>query len=163
MKDIKDMFKFVNKRKMFLVLFLSVLYNLSVYGASFALSYYITSPLTIEKLVSLLIVISILYIVSIVLRWIYVKCSQVFLYRIQLDAEQFFYRKLQKMDTKNICKYHTGYIQNAISNTSEEYACFFETITDEVIPLVVGLISFIYVALRQSLFIGGDYRFYCQS
>lgn len=155
MKDIKDMFKFVNKRKMLLVLFLAVLYNLSVYGSSFALSYYITSPLTIKKLTSLLIAISALYVISLILRWIYVKYSQVFLYRIQLDAEQFFYRKLQKMDPQNISKYHTGYIQNAISNTSEEYACFFETITDEVIPLVVGLISFIYVALKQSLLIGG--------
>lgn len=155
MKDIKDMFKFVNKGKMFFIIFLAILYNLSIYGSSFALSYYITSPLTIEKLINLLMVISVLYVISLVLRWIYVKTSQVFLYRIQLDAEQFFYRKLQKMDPKNISKYHTGYIQNAISNTSEEYACFFETITDEVIPLIVGLISFIYVALKQSLLIGG--------
>ena len=58
------------------------------------------------------------------------------------------------MDPKNIGKYHTGYIQNAISNTAVEYACFFETINDELIPLIVGLSSFIYVALTQSLLIG---------
>ena len=60
----------------------------------------------------------------------------------------------EDMDPKNIGKYHTGYIQNAISNTAVEYACFFETINDELIPLLVGLISFIYVALKQSLLIG---------
>lgn len=154
MKDIKDMFKFVDKKRMILVFFLDVIYNLSIYGSSFALSYFVTSPLTSDKLIHLLLTLGILYFISLILRYVYVKISQVFLYKIQLDAEQYFYRKLQDMDPKNIGKYHTGYIQNAISNTAVEYACFFETINDELIPLLVGLISFIYVALKQSLLIG---------
>lgn len=155
MKDVKSMFKFVDKKRLVLVLFLDILYNLSVYGSSFALSYYITNPLTEEKLISLLITLGILYVTSLFLRWIYIKMDQVFLYRIQLDAEQYFYNKLQNMSPKSIGKYHTGYIQNCISKTSTEYACFFETITDNFIPLFVGLISFIYMALNQSLLIGG--------
>ena len=155
MKDVKSMFKFVDKKRLVLVLFLDILYNLSVYGSSFALSYYITNPLTEEKLISLLITLGILYVVSLFLRWIFIKIDQVFLYRIQLDAEQYFYNKLQNMSPKNIGKYHTGYIQNCISKTSVEYACFFETITDNFIPLIVGLISFIYMALNQSLLTGG--------
>ena len=155
MKDIKSMFKFVDKKRLVLVLFLDILYNLSVYGSSFALSYYITNPLTEDKLISLLITLGILYVVSLFLRWIYIKMDQVFLYRIQLDAEQYFYNKLQNMSPKNIGKYHTGYIQNCISQTSGEYACFFETITDNFIPLFVGLVSFVYMALKQSLFVGG--------
>lgn len=139
MKDVKDMFKFVNKKKMLLVFALGIIYNLSVYGASFALSHYVTSPLTIIKLLYLLVCLVILYCISLILRWVYVKVSQVFLYKIQLDAEQYFYKKLQDMEPKNIGKYHTGYIQNAISNTAVEYACFFETILDELIPVVVGL------------------------
>ena len=153
MKDVKSMFKFVDKKR--LVLFLDILYNLSVYGSSFALSFYITNPLTEEKLISLLITLGILYIVSLFLRWIYIKVDQVFLYRIQLDAEQYFYNKLQNMKPSNIGKFHTGYIQNCISQTSGEYACFFETITDNFIPLIVGLISFIFMALKQSIFVGG--------
>ena len=154
MKDIKSMFKFVDKKRMILVFILDVIYNLSVYGSAFALSYFVTSPLTKNKLIHLLITLAILYFVSLILKYIYTKVSQVFLYRIQLDAEQYFFKKLQNMDPKNIGKYHTGYIQNAISNTAVEYACFFETINDELIPLIVGLSSFIYVALNQSLLIG---------
>lgn len=154
MKDIKDMFKFVDKKRMILVFVLDVIYNLSIYASSFALSYFVTSPLTSNKLIHLLITLCVLYFISLILRWIYIKISQVFLYKIQLDAEQHFYKKLQDMDPKNIGKYHTGYIQNAISNTAEEYACFFETVNDELIPLIVGLTSFIYVALKQSLLIG---------
>jgi len=154
MKDVKDMFKFVNKKKMLLVFALGIVYNLSVYGASFALSHYVTSPLTITKLLHLLVCLVVLYCISLILRWVYVKVSQVFLYKIQLDAEQYFYRKLQDMEPKNIGKYHTGYIQNAISNTAVEYACFFETILDELIPVIVGLTSFIIVALNQSFLIG---------
>lgn len=155
MKDVRDMFKFVDKKRMILVFLLDIVYNVSVYGASFALSYFVTSPLTSNKLIHLLLTLCILYFISLTLRFIYVKISQVFLYKIQLDAEQYFYKKLQNMDPKNIGKYHTGYIQNAISNTAEEYACFFETLNDELIPLLVGLCSFIYVALKQSLIIGG--------
>ena len=155
MKDLRSMFKFVDKKRMILVLFLDILYNLSVYGSAFALSYYITNPLTEDKLISLLIVLGILYVVSLFLRWIYIKMDQVFLYKIQLDAEQYFYNKLQNMSPKNIGKFHTGYIQNCISQTSGEYACFFETITDNFIPLFVGLISFVYMALKQSLLVGG--------
>ncbi len=154
MRDLIDMFKFVNKKRMFFVFTLGIIYNLSVYGASFALSYFVTSPLTVTKLVHLLICLGILYALSLVLRWVYVKFSQVFLFRIQLDAEQFFFTKLQNMDPKNISKYHTGYIQDAITNTSVEYACFFETVLDELIPAIVGLGSFIYVSLRQSWLIG---------
>lgn len=154
MKDIIDMFRFVNKKRMLLTLLLGILYNLSIYGASFTLSYFVTSPLTIQKLLHLLICLGILYCFSLCLRWVYIKISQVFLFRIQLDAEQFFYHKLQHMDPKNISKYHTGYIQDAITNTSVEYACFFETVLDELIPVIVGLFSFIIVAVRQSFLIG---------
>ena len=82
MKDVKDMFKFVNKKKMLLVFGLGIIYNLSVYGASFALSHYVTSPLTITKLLHLLVCLVVLYCVSLILRWIYVKVSQVFLYKM---------------------------------------------------------------------------------
>ena len=102
MKDIKDMFKFVEKKRMILVFFLDVIYNLSIYGSSFALSYFVTSPLTSDKLIHLLLTLGILYFISLILRYVYVKISQVFLYKIQLDAEQYFYRKLQDMDPKNI-------------------------------------------------------------
>lgn len=154
MKDIKDMFKFVDKKRLFLVLVLDIIYNLSIYGTSFALSFFITSPLTYDKLIHLLVTLSILYVTSLVLRYVYVKISQVFLYKIQLDAEQYFFEKLQNMSPKNIGNYHTGYIQNCIQQTSGEYACFFETITDNFIPLFVGLFSFIYMAIKQSLLIG---------
>ena len=154
MRDLIDMFKFVNKKRMFFVFFLGIVYNLSVYGASFSLSHFVTSPLTVTKLTHLLICLGILYALSLVLRFVYIKFSQVFLFRIQLDAEQFFFEKLQNMDPKNISKYHTGYIQDAITNTSVEYACFFETVLDELIPVIVGLGSFIYVSLTQSLLIG---------
>ena len=106
-------------------------------------------------LICLLMTLGGLYLISLLLRWFYIRMNQVFLYKIQLDAEQYFFNKLQNMSPKNIGKYHTGYIQNCISQTSGEYACFFETITDNFIPLFVGLVSFVYMALKQSFFVGG--------
>ena len=153
MKDIKDMFKFVDKKRMFLVFILCIFYNVTIYGVSFALSHYVTSPLNIEKLQSLLICLGILYISSICCKWLFDHFSQNFLFKVEYDAKCFFYDKLLKMNAKNINKYHSGYIQSLIERTSQDYAIIIETFLYNVLPLLIGLISFVYMAFSQSIIV----------
>lgn len=151
MKDVRDMFKFVNKKRIILVFMLCVFYNLSIYGVSFALSHYVTSPLSIEKLKSLLVCLGILYILSIDFKWLFDHFSQNFLFKVEYDAKCFFYDKLLKMNAKNINKHHSGYIQSLIERTAQDYAIIIETFLYNVLPLLIGLISFIYMAFTQSI------------
>ena len=153
MKDVKDMFKFVNKRIMLLVFLLCIFYNVAIYGVSFALSHYVTSPLTVEKLQSLLICLVILYVLSIIFKWLFDHYSQNFLFKVEYDAKCFFYEKLLKMNAKNINKHHSGYIQSLIEKTSQDYAIIIETFLYNVLPLLIGLISFIYMAFSQSIIV----------
>lgn len=154
MKDIKDMFKFVDKKKMTLVFILDLIYNLALYGISFALSYYVTSPITNEKLVHLLLSLIVLYIIAMLFRWLFDKLSQVFLYRVEYDAKSYFFKKLFKINPKSFYKHHSGYIQNLIEKSSQDYAIIIEVALYNLLPLLVGLLSFLYMSFKESVLIG---------
>lgn len=150
----KEMFKFVDKVKMVKVFTLAILHSVSVMGISFALSHYATNPLTSDKLIRLLFTLCILYIVSMIFNWLFTHSSQMFLFKIEYDAKNYFYKKLQKINPKNISKYHSGYIQSLIERTGQDYAVIIETILYDFLPLTIGLISFVYMACKQSIIIG---------
>lgn len=150
----KDMIKFVDKKKLILVFLVSIIQSIAAYAVSFCFSYFATSPLTIDKLKQLLISLIILYIISLVINWIFIHLSQNFLYKIEYDAKNYFYKKLQTLEPQNLTKYHSGYIQSIIERTSQDYAIIIENIIYDFIPLIIGLISFIYMACTQSLLLG---------
>ena len=150
----RDMFKFIDKKKMVLVFVLCIIYNLAIYGISFAFSYFITTPLTLEKLKNLLIALIILYIISMIFNWLFTHHSQNFLFKIEYDGKNYFYKKLQKIDPKNISKYHSGYIQSLIERSAQDYAIIIETILYDFLPLLVGITSFVYMACSQSIVVG---------
>lgn len=150
----KEMFEFVDKKKLILIFVLATMQNIVVYGTSFCFSYFATSPLTIEKLYQLLISLIIIYIVSLSLKWLFIHFSQIFLYQIEFDAKNYFYKKLQTIEHKNLAQYHTGYIQSLIERSSQDYSIIIENVLYDLIPLLVGLISFIYMACKQSLVLG---------
>jgi len=93
----KDMMKFVDKKKLVLVFIISILQGIAAYASSFVFSYFATSPLTIQKLTHLLIWLIVLYVVSLIINWIFIHLSQPFLYKIEYDAKNYFYKKLQTL------------------------------------------------------------------
>ena len=150
----KEMFKFVNKIEMIKVFLLATVYNITIYGISFTLAYFISDPLKVSKLTYLLISLIILYLLSMLFNWLFIHNSQMFLFRIEYSAKNHFYKELQKMDPKNISKYHSGYIQSLIERTSQDYAIILETILYDFLPLFIGISSFVYMAYKQSIVIG---------
>ncbi|MBE6150127.1 MAG: ABC transporter ATP-binding protein [Firmicutes bacterium] len=150
----KDMLKFVDKKKIVLVFLISIIQSIAVYAVSFCFSYFATSPLTIDKLQSLLISLVIIYSISLVIKWFFIHYSQNALYKIEYDAKNYFYKKLQTLEPQNLTKYHSGYIQSIIERSSQDYAVIIENIVYDFIPLIVSLISFVYMACTQSLLLG---------
>lgn len=150
----KDMFKFVDKKRLTLVFVISIIQSTAAYAVSFCFSYFATSPLTINKLYQLLISLLILYIIALIINWLFIHFSQMFLFKIEYDAKNYFYKKLQTLEPQNLTKYHSGYIQSIIERSSQDYAIIIENIIYDFIPLIVGLISFIYMACTQSLILG---------
>ena len=150
----KDMFKFVDRKKLLRVFILSIIQGVTAYGMSFLFSYYATSPLTVNKLYMLLISLVVLYIISAIFNWLFIHYSQPFLYEIEYDAKNYFYKKIQKLEPENLTKYHSGYIQSIIERTSQDYAIILENTIYDYIPLIIGLISFIYMSCKQSIILG---------
>lgn len=150
----KDMFKFVDKKRMFLVFALSIIQSILAYAISFCFSYYATSPLTTDKLFNLLITLIIIFVVAIIFKWLFIHFAQMFLFKIEYDAKNYFYKKLQTLDPRNLTKYHSGYIQSSIERSSQDYAIIIENILYDFIPLLIGLISFIYMSCKQSVVLG---------
>ena len=154
MKDLKDMLKFVNKGKMTIVLLLCILYNASIYGISFALSYFVVAPITTSKLTSLLISLVVLYVLSAILNFLFNHYLESFTWETQYDAQNYFYNKLLKLDPKNLSEFHSAYIQNVMSMTSVTFVTILNQMLLSYLPLLLGLISFIYVALSKSIIVG---------
>ena len=152
--NMKDMFKFVNKKRMLLVFVLGIIQTALVYSVSFCFSYFATSPLTIDKLTTLLVTLIIVFILSIIFKWLYIHFTQMFLFKIEYDAKNYFYKKLQTLDPKNLTEYHSGYIQSSIERSSQDYAVIIENILEDFIPLIIGLLSFVYMACKQSMTMG---------
>ena len=136
----KDMLRFVDKKKLVLVFVVSIIQSIAAYAVSFCFSYFATSPLTIAKLKYLLISLVVLYIISLIINWLFIHLSQTFLYTIEYDAKNFFYKKLQTLEPQNLTKYHSGYIQSIIERSSRDYAIIIENIIYDFIPLFIGII-----------------------
>ena len=150
----KEMIRFINKKKMFIVFGLSILQSSLAYATSFFISHFATNPLTITKLRKLLIILLLLYVALPIINYFFICCSQTFLYGINYDAKNYFYKKLQTIDPQNLTKYHSGYIQSTIERTAEDYTIVLENIVYDFIPLLIGLCSFIYMACTQSVLLG---------
>lgn len=150
----KDMFKSVDKKRMLLVFILSVIQSGLAYAISFCFSHYATSPLTTNKVYSLLLSLGIIFVIAIIFKWLFIHYAQMFLFKIEYDAKNYFYRKLQTLDPKNLTKYHSGYIQSSIERSSQDYAIIIENILYDFIPLIIGLSSFIYMSCKQSVILG---------
>ena len=91
----KDMLKFVDKKRLILVFVLSIMQSIAAYAISFCFSHYATSPLTLIKLKSLLVSLITIYVISLIIKWFFIHFSQNFLYKIEYDAKNYFYKKLQ--------------------------------------------------------------------
>lgn len=150
----KDMLKFVDKKRLILVFVISIMQSIAAYAISFCFSHYATSPLTLIKLKSLLVSLITIYVISLIIKWFFIHFSQNFLYKIEYDAKNYFYKKLQTLEPQNLTKYHSGYIQSIIERTSQDYAIIIENTIYDFIPLFIGLISFVYMACTQSLLLG---------
>lgn len=149
-----DMLKFVNKKKMVAVFVICILYNASIYGISFALSYFATAPVTLNKLLYLLCSLIILYILSSIFNFLFNHYLESFLWGTQYDVKNYSYNRLLKLDPKNLSNYHSAYIQNVIGRTSASFVTILNQTLLSYLPLLLGLISFIYVAMSKSIFIG---------
>lgn len=150
----KELLKVVAKKLFIWSIIINMIYSLADYGESFALSYFGTSPLTLEKIVKLTICIFIVDMVMLISGKIASYIDNVNNQKTQTAIQKYYFNKLQSMTMEQISNIHTGYIHKLITNLS---FYFFEMIWQfeiSVIPLIIGGTSILIMVCRQSVITG---------
>ena len=147
----REYFKVIDLKKMLLVFVFSIIYNASIYGVSFCVSYFLVSPITESKLYMLFWFLLALYIISLISNWLFNHFYENFVWSVQYSMRNHYFMKLLKLDPKNMSEYHTAYIQRTIMMTASMFLALLEMIITALLPLLIGIISYLIMAFKASI------------
>ncbi len=150
----KELFKITNKKIIIITYLISAIYFACEYGCSFALAHFATAPLTTDKIIFLAIALGVLYILMLSSNFIssFIDCT---IYpKIEINIQKYYFNKIQSITAKKVSEIHTGYIYNLISDVAELWIDFLANIQNTILPLVLGIISFLIMAYKQSILVG---------
>ena len=150
----KELLNVVAKKLFIWSIIVNTLYSIVDYGESFVLSYFGTSPLLLNKLIILTILLMSIEVIKLITGKIGSYIDNINETKTQTAIEKYYFRKLQSMTMKQISNIHTGYIHKLITNVSRY---FFEMIWQfemSVIPLIIGGISILIMICKESILTG---------
>lgn len=150
----KELLKVVAKRFFIWSLIINTIYSIAYYGESFALSYFGTSPLTLDKIIKLTICIFIVDIIMLVTGKLASYIDNVNEQKTQTEIQKYYFNKLQSMTMEQIANTHTGYIHKLITNVSFYFFDMIWQFQTSVIPLIIGGIAILTMVCKQSIITG---------
>lgn len=150
----KELLKVVSKKLFIWSIIINTIYSLADYGESFALSYFGTSPLTLNKIINLTICIFTVDIIMLISGKIASYIDNVNNKKTQSTIQKYYFNKLQSMTMEQIANTHTGYIHKLITNLSFYFFEMTWQFEISVIPLLIGGISILIMVCKQSIVTG---------
>lgn len=150
----KELIKVVAKKLFILSIIFNTIYSLADYGEAYVLSYFGTSPLTLDKITKLTICICIIDIIMLLAGKISSYIDNVNNIKTQTAIQKYYFNKLQAMTMEQISNTHTGYIHKLITNVSFYFFEMTWQFESSVIPLIIGGISILVMVCRQSIITG---------
>lgn len=150
----KELLKVITKKLFIWSIIINTIYSLADYGEAFALSYFGTSPLTLDKIIKLTICIFIVDIVMLISGKIASYIDNVNEQKTQTAIQKYYFNKLQSMTMEQIANTHTGYIHKLITNTSNYFFEMTWQFEISVIPLIIGGTSVLIMVCKQSIITG---------
>lgn len=150
----KELCKVIAKRLFIWSIIINTIYSIADYAQSFALSYFGTSPLTIEKIIYLTISIFVADIVMLVSGKIASYVDNINETKSQTAIQKYYFDKMQSMTMEQIANTHTGYIHKLINNVSGYFFDMIWQFETSVIPVIIGGISVFYMVCKQSILTG---------
>lgn len=149
-----EVFKKSNKSKFILTFIFNLIRHIAEYGISFSFALFITAPLTVTKIETLLIVLIILFIVYLLAQYGYIYNAEVFYFQLEINVQKLYFEKLLKMDNTKIGSYNTGFISGLINEYAFNVSYLASDIARIIIPLVIGIGSFLFIAFSHSFLLG---------
>ena len=150
----KELIKIVPKRLFIYSIIFNTLYSIADYGEAFVLSYFGTSPLTLDKLIKLAICIVITHIIMLISGKIASYIDNINNQKTQTKIQKYYFNKLQSMTMEQISNTHTGYIHKLITNLSFYFFEMTWQFEISVIPLIIGGTSILIMVCKQSIMTG---------
>ena len=150
----KELLKIVAKKLFIWSIIINTIYSLADYGESFALSYFGTSPLTLDKIIKLTICIFIVDMIMLLTGKIASYIDNTNNIKTQTAIQKYYFKKLESMTMKQISNVHTGYIHKLIANLSFYFFEMTWQFEISVIPLMIGGTSILIMLCKQSVFTG---------
>ena len=150
----KELIKIVPKRLFIYSIIFNTLYSIADYGEAFVLSYFGTSPLTLDKLIKLAICIVITHIIMLISGKIASYIDNINNQKTQTKIQKYYFNKLQSMTMEQISNTHTGYIHKLIINLSFYFFEMTWQFEISVIPLIIGGTSILIMVCKQSIMTG---------
>ena len=150
----KELLKVVAKKLFIWSIIVNTIYSIADYGESFALSYFGTSPLLLNKLIVLTIVLISIELIKLITCKIGSYIDNINDTKTQTAIEKYYFRKLQSMTMKQISNIHTGYIHKLITNVSRYFFEITWQFEISVIPLIIGGTSIFIMICKESVLIG---------
>ena len=108
----KELLKVVSKKLFIWSIIFNTLYSFADYGQAFALSYFGTSPLTLDKVIKLTIAIIVMDIITLITCKVAAYIDNINDIKSKNIIQKYYFNKLQNMTMEKIANTHTGYIHN---------------------------------------------------
>ncbi len=150
----KELIKVVSKKMFILAFIVSVIYSVADYSEAFILAHFGTSPLTLEKIVSLTIGIILIDIIILIVVKVGSYVDNINNIKQQTAIQKYYFNKIQDMSMEQIANTHTGYIHKLITNVSFYFSELTYQIGISVIPLLIGGVSIFIMLCTQSFITG---------
>ena len=150
----RELIKVVAKKLFIWSIIFNLIYSIADYGESFALSYFGTSPLTLDKIIKLTIAIAIVDIIMLVAGKVASYIDNVNDVKSQNAIQKYYFNKLQSMSMEQIANTHTGYIHKLITNVSFYFFEMTYELQTSVLPLIIGGTSIFVMVCKQSVITG---------
>ena len=150
----KELLKVVAKRLFIWSIIINTIYSLADYGESFALSYFGTNPLTLDKIIKLTISIFIVDLIILISGKVASYIDNINQQKTQTSIQKYYFNKLQSMTMEEIANTHTGYIHKLISNVSTYFFEMTWQFQISIIPLIIGGTSILFMICKQSVITG---------
>lgn len=150
----RELLKVIAKKLLIWSIIINTIYSIADYGESYALSYFGTSPLTLEKIIKLTICILILDLIMLATGKIASYIDNVNQQKTQTAIQKYYFNKLQSMTMQQIANTHTGYMHKLISNVSTYFFDLIWWFETSVIPLIIGGIVILSMVCKQSIITG---------
>ena len=150
----KELLKVVSKKLLFWSIIFNTIYSIADYGEAFALSYFGTSPLTLDKITKLTIAIVITYVVMLITGKIASYIDNVNDVKSRTAIQKYYFKKVQEMTMEKIAETHTGYIHTLILEVSDLFMDLIWFLAISVIPLIIGATSIFVMVCKQSIITG---------